>query len=46
MPAGQEAGQSGQDRAVSPGQARRPDLALEHGDLMAQDEDLSVLGPV
>jgi hypothetical protein len=29
---------------VSPGQPRRLDLALEHGDLMTQDEDLGVLG--
>jgi len=44
--AGQQAGQRGQDRAVSPGQSRGFDLALEHGDLMAQDQDLGVLGAV
>ena len=39
-------GQNGQDSAVGPGQARCPDLPLERGDLMAQDEDLGILGPV
>jgi hypothetical protein len=39
-------GQRGQDRLIGPGQLRRPGLALEHGDLVAQDEDLGVLGPV
>jgi hypothetical protein len=46
MTAGQQPGQRGQDRPVGPGQLRRPGLALEHGDLVAQDEDLGVLGPV
>jgi hypothetical protein len=32
--------------AVGPRQPRHLDLALEHGDLMARDEDLGVLGPV
>jgi hypothetical protein len=36
----------GQDRPVSPGQPRCADLALEHGDLMTQDEDLGVFGAV
>ena len=44
--AGQQPGQRGQDRPVRPGQPRGPDLALEHGDLVAQEEDLGVLGPV
>ena len=46
MTAGQQPGQRGQDRPVSPRQPRCLDLALEHGDLMAQDEDLGVLGTV
>ena len=29
-----------------PGQPRCPDLALEHGDLVPQEEDLGILGPV
>ena len=43
---GQQPGQRGQDRPVSPGQPRSPDLALEDGDLVAKDQDLSVLGAV
>jgi hypothetical protein len=39
-------GQRGQDRLIGPGQLRRPGLALEHGDLVAQDEDLGVLGTI
>jgi len=35
-----------QDRPVSPRQARSLDLTLQHGNLMAQDEDLGVLGTV
>jgi len=31
---------------ISPGQARGLELALEQGDLVAQDEDLGVLGAV
>ena len=46
MAAGQQPGQRGQDRPVSPRQSRSLDLALEHGDLMAQDQDLGVLGAV
>ena len=42
----QQAGQRGQDRPVSPGQPRRLDLPLEHGDLVTQDQDLGVLGAV
>ncbi len=44
--AGQQPGQRGQDRPVSPGQPRCLDLALEHRDLVAQDEDLRVPGTV
>ena len=40
---GQQPGQRGQDRPVGPRQPRCLDLALKHGDLMAQDEDLDVL---
>jgi len=43
---GQQPGQRGQDRPVSPGQPRRPDLALENGDLVPQDQDLGVLGVI
>ena len=32
--------------AVGPGQPRCPDLTLENGDLVTQDEDLSILGEV
>jgi hypothetical protein len=46
MPARQQPGQRGQDRPVRPGQPRCPDLAVEHGDLVAQEEDLSIFGPV
>ncbi len=38
--------QRGQDRPVIPGQLRGLDLPLKHGDLVAQDEDLRVLGAV
>ena len=40
------AGRARRAPPVSPGQPRTLDLALEHGDLMAQDQDLRVLGPV
>jgi hypothetical protein len=46
MAARQQPGQRGQYRPIGPGQLRRPGLALEYGDLMAQEEDLGVLGPV
>ena len=46
LAAGQQPGQRGQDRPVGPRQPRSPGLALEHGDLVAQDQDLGVLGPV
>ena len=45
MATGQQPGQRGQDRAIGPEQLRRPSLALEHGDLVAQ-EDLGVHGTV
>lgn len=40
---GQEPGQRGRDRPVGPGQPRSLGLALEHGDLMAEDQDLDDL---
>lgn len=43
---GQQPGQHGQDRPVSPRQARCLGLALQHGDLMTQHEDLGVLGAI
>jgi hypothetical protein len=43
---GQQPGQRDQDRPVSPRQPRRLDLALEHGELVAQEQDLGVLGAV
>ena len=41
---GQQPGQRGQERPVSPGQPRRSSLALENGDLVAQDKDLGLFG--
>jgi hypothetical protein len=46
LAAGQQPGQRGQDRPVSPGQPRCLDLPLQYRDLMAQDKDLGVLGLV
>ena len=46
MAPGQQPGQRGQDRAISPGQPGSLDVALEYRDLVAQDEDLDVLGAV
>jgi hypothetical protein len=46
VPAGQKPGQRGQDRPVRPGQPRCLDLALEHSNLVAQEEDLGIFGPV
>ena len=43
---GQQPGQRGQDRPVSPRQPWCPGIALEHGDLVAKEEDLGVLGAV
>jgi hypothetical protein len=45
-PLGSSRASAAQDRAIGPGQLRRPGLALEHGELVAQQEDLGVLGPV
>jgi hypothetical protein len=42
----QQPGQRGQDRPVSPRQPWCPGIALEHGDLVAKEEDLGVLGAV
>jgi len=46
MAGGQLPGKRGQYRPVSPGQHRGFDLALENSDLMAQDQDLGILGAV
>ena len=46
MTAGQHPGQRGQDRPVGPGQPRCPDMPLQNRDLVAQEEDLSVLSTV
>jgi hypothetical protein len=46
LAARQQPGQRGHHRPVGPRQPRGHDLALQHGDLVAQDEDLGVLGPV
>ena len=43
---GQQPGQPSQDRPVSPGQPRCSSMTLENGDLVAQDEDLGVLGTI
>ena len=44
--AGEQPDQSGQDRSVWPAQARPGHLAAQDRDLVAQDEDLDVLGAV
>ncbi len=46
LAAGQQPGQRGQDRRVSLGQPRFLHLAPEDGSLVAQDEDLGILGAV
>jgi hypothetical protein len=46
MAAGQQPGQRGQDRAGGPRQPWCPGLPLGHGELVAQQEDLGLLGPV
>ncbi len=46
MAAAKQPSQRGQDPAIGPGQPRVLDLALEHGDLVTQDQDLRVLGAV
>ncbi len=42
----QQPGQRGQHHSVGPRQPRRLDLTLEDGDLMAQNQDRGILGPV
>jgi hypothetical protein len=44
LPGGQQPGQRGQDRPLGPRQPRSLDLPLKHGNLLAQDQDLRVLG--
>ena len=44
LTAGQQPGQCGHDRPVRPRQHRFVDLALEHRELMPQEQDLRVLG--
>jgi hypothetical protein len=46
VPVGEEPGQCGEDRAVGPGWPGYFDTALQHGDLVAQDQDLGVFGHV
>jgi hypothetical protein len=46
LAAGQQPGQRGQDCPVGPRQLRRLDLTLEDGDLMTQNQDLGIFGPV
>jgi len=46
MTSGQQPGQGCQDRPIGPRQPRGLDLALKHGALVTQDQDLGVLGPV
>ena len=43
---GQQPGQRGQDRSLDPRQLRRLDLALEDGNLMTQEQDLGIFGPI
>lgn len=43
---GQPPGQRREHRPVGPGQLRRLGLALEDGELMAQDQDLGILGAI
>ena len=40
QPAGEQAGQGGQDRSVWPTQARPGHLTTQHRDFVTQDEDL------
>jgi hypothetical protein len=42
--AGEQPGQSGQHRPLRPIGSRSADPAAQHGDVVAQDEDLHVLG--
>jgi hypothetical protein len=39
-----ESGEEGDEGTVGPGEAGPGDLAAEHGQLVAQDEDLGILG--
>ena len=41
---GDQASEGTDERSIRPGEAGTGDLALEHGELMAQHEDLGVLG--
>ena len=43
---GDEASEQGDERPIGPGEAGPPDLAAEHCQLVAQDEDLGILGDV
>ena len=42
----QQPGQRGPDRPVSPTTASVPQHCVEHGELVAQEEDLGVLGAI
>ena len=42
----EHASERGEDRAVVGFEARTRDLALQHGELMAQHEDLDILGMI
>ena len=46
LPAGQQPGQCSKHRPVGPRQPRGLDLPLEDGDLVAQNQDLGILGPI
>jgi hypothetical protein len=46
LAARQQPGKRSQYRPVRPRQPRGLNLTLEHGDLVAQDQDLSVLGAI
>jgi hypothetical protein len=43
---GYESGQEGDEGTVGPGEAGTGDLAAEHGELVAQDKDLWILGGI
>ena len=44
--AGHQLGQHGDDRSIRPGEVEPADLTLEHGELVAEHQDLCVLGGV
>ena len=46
QPTGQQPGQGGEQRTVSPVQLRAGDLTTKHRDLVPEDQDLRVLGSV